>query len=72
MHPSQANFPSYKNMVTGEQMDECDSRSDQKRQDEIFWEPRKMEKGLRIEEWEYGDYECPEIILQSEEKYRIS
>lgn len=50
MHPSQANFPSYKNMVTGEQMDECDSRSDQKWQDEIFWEPRKMEKGLRIEE----------------------
>lgn len=53
-------------------MEECEICSDQERLEESFWEPKKREKGLRIEEQKYDDYECPEIILSSEEEHHIS
>lgn len=52
-------------------MDECVHRPDQKLNDEIFWEPRKKVKGLRIEEQKFGDYECLEIILSLKEENHI-
>ncbi|KAI5439723.1 hypothetical protein KIW84_025193 [Lathyrus oleraceus] len=53
-------------------MDGCDCISEQEPKDEIFWEPRRKEKGLRVEEQKFGDYECYEIILSVEEENCIS
>lgn len=72
MHPSHANLPSYKNRVTCEHMDECGIRSEQEQKDEIFWEPGRREKPLRIEERKYGDYKCHKVILSPEEENHIS
>lgn len=65
------NFPSYKNVVTGEHIEECVLQSDQEPVEDIFWESRRNVKGLRIEEQKFGEHECPEIILSPEEETRI-
>lgn len=52
-------------------MDECIHQPDQELNDEIFWEPRKKVKGIRIEEQKFGDYECLEIILSLKKENHI-
>ncbi|KAI5382865.1 hypothetical protein KIW84_070322 [Lathyrus oleraceus] len=60
------------NEEQGERMEECVPRLEQKPIEEIFWEPRRKVKGIRIEERKFGEYECLEIILSLEEEIRIS
>lgn len=56
MQPCITNITSYKNMVIGERMEECVPRLEQNPIEEIFWEPRRKMKGIRIEEHKFGEY----------------
>lgn len=57
-------------MVTGENTENKDEVEDQDQTTEGFWEIKRPDEGLRIEENKYGEYDCPEIILYGVEEQR--